>query len=198
MRLNRQNTLIEDNLQPCSGMTPDEIQKKFVNAMKPYEEFVNQIQAALYLINVKLYVALCIAVAAVIAVFSLLICSSVPNTIVFIITIPIIELFYCFDAHIAIKKLFIEIPKDKKIKSLEELAALFWRPVLTIWRIGFFVYRTFVYPNAVDTIVFILAALAVGFINKFIPIFVIIALALVAFVVLPPVLVTVNGKAKEE
>ena len=55
MRLNRENTLIENNLQPFSGMTPEDVNKKnIVNSLKPYKEIIDQFQEAFSLINKKI------------------------------------------------------------------------------------------------------------------------------------------------
>lgn len=195
MRLNRENTLIENNLQPMAGCPPEEVQAKFVKALEPYKEYVDQFQAALLLKNIKLFAAMLVTVIGMIVVFALLIASSIPNVIVAIIAVPILELFYCFDAHLKVKKLFLaEIPKSAegamdRQRSLEEIVALTWKPVLLIWRFGFFVYRTFVCPNPVDTIAFILLCIIIGFLNKILCFFTLFSILLVVALITPAILV---------
>lgn len=193
MRLNRQNTLIEDNLQPCAGMTPEEIQKKFVKAIEPYKEYIDQIQGALYLTNIPLFALLIGTVIAVFVIFGVL-SAILPRTAVLLITIPLLELFYCFDAQKLVKKLFIELPEKQadapdRIRSLEEIVAIFWKPALFIWRVGFFVYRTIVCPNVVDTITLILATIIVSLINKHLCLITICAILFVLALIAPAILI---------
>ena len=200
MRINRENTLIENNLQPFSGEFPEDIQAKIVKALTPYKEYVDQLQAALLLKNTTLFGIIVGTVVGLIVLFTLLICSPIPNTIVLIIALPILHLFYCFDAHIRVKKFFIELPNEQnpedkaRLLSLEEIAKLIWKPVVVVARIGFFIYRTYVCPNPVDTIVFIVAAIILGFFLKLI--LIVFALALVAAVVAPAIYLKVNEKQK--
>ena len=201
MRINRPNTLIENNLQPYAGMIPEEIQEKIVEKLTPYKEYVDQFQAALFLLNPTLYGIILGTVIGLIVLFSLLIASPIPNTIVLIIAVPILHLFYCFDCHERIKKLFIEIPEQNKenklrVYSLEEIAAFIYKPVVVISRIVFFVYRTIVCPNPIDTIVFILSMLILGCFLKII--LIIFAIALVVLLVIPPILVKQGQKQKTE
>ena len=193
MRLNRENTLIENNLQPCSGMRAEEIQKKFVKALEPYKDYIDQFQAALLLYNVPLFGVIMGIAVGLFIVFELLRCSSVPNVVVSIIAIPILELLYCFDVHLRIKKLFIELPQTApnapdRIRSLEELVSYIYKPVLTIWRIGFFVYRTFLCPNVVDTIVLIVVSILLGLISRILPFFEIICLSIIILLAIPALL----------
>ncbi|EAY04818.1 hypothetical protein TVAG_226310 [Trichomonas vaginalis G3] len=195
MRLNRENTLIENNLQPYAGCTPEECQAKFVKAFTPYKEFIEQFQAALLLHNIKFFVAILTTVIGLIVLFSLLLASSIPNLVVAIIAIPILELFYCFDAHIHVKKLYLaELPKladnaPDRIRTLEEIFAVAWKPVLLIWRFGFYVYATFACPNPVDTIAFIILAIILGLLNKVVCFFGIFSFCLVLALVTPAILI---------
>ncbi|EAX91201.1 hypothetical protein TVAG_220950 [Trichomonas vaginalis G3] len=178
-----------------AGCTPEEIQSRFVKAITPYKEFIDQFQAALLLKNIKFFVAIMVTVIGLITIFGLLIRSSIPNLVVAIIAIPILELFYCFDAHLKVKKLYIaEIPQSAegaldRLWTLEEIIALVWKPALMIWRFGFFVYATFVCPNPVDTIAFILMCILLSFVNKFINFFVLFSVLLVLALVAPAILV---------
>ena len=204
MRLNRENTLVENNLQPCSGMFPEDIQKKFVKALEPYKEYIDQFQAALWLHNIPLFGVIMGIAVGLFVLFELLRLSSIPNVIVFIITIPILELFYCFDVHKHIKKLFIELPQTAadapdRIRSLEELISYTYKPILTIWRIGFFIYRTYLYPNVVDTIAFILGAIVIGLLSLIsIPFFEIFSIAIIVALVVPGLLSKFYFNKKEK
>jgi hypothetical protein len=55
MRLNRENTLIGNNLCPCTGLTDSNIQKKFVQVLTPNEYIFYNIEKALFLENIPLY-----------------------------------------------------------------------------------------------------------------------------------------------
>jgi phosphatidylglycerophosphatase A len=140
-------------------MFPEEIQQKFVKAIAPYKEYFDQFESALLLHNIPLFVALAGIVLGYIIVLSFLYCK-LSSAVVLIILVPLLELLYCFDVHIHIKKLFKPLPtldeKDpKRIRTPEEIMKFLWKPILLIWRAGFFVYRTFRCPNPVDTIAFI-------------------------------------------
>ncbi|EAY23643.1 hypothetical protein TVAG_119800 [Trichomonas vaginalis G3] len=195
MRLNRENTLIENHLQPYAGCTPEECLSKFVKAFTPYKEFIDQMQAALLLHNIKLFAAMLSTVIGVIALFAALKASSISNVIVGIIAIPILELFYCFDAEIHIKKLYLsELPKladnvPDRIRSLEEIFAVAWKPVLVAWRFGFFIYATFVCPNPVDTIALIILIILLGLLNNVISLFWVFSFVLILALVTPAILV---------
>ena len=146
-------------------------------------------QAALLLHNIKLFAAMLSTVIGVIALFAALKASSISNVIVGIIAIPILELFYCFDAEIHIKKLYLsELPKladnvPDRIRSLEEIFAVAWKPVLVAWRFGFFIYATFVCPKIIILIILL------GLLNNVISLFWVFSFVLILALVTPAILV---------
>ena len=94
MRLNRENTLIENNLYPLAGFKPADVQAKFVSVLKPFETDILNIESALLLHNIPLFGAL----AGFFIGFWLLsriICPAVISTLSYaFIVIPLFHLFY--------------------------------------------------------------------------------------------------------
>ena len=194
MRLNRENTLIENNQYPLAGNNPQQAQDYLVKACTPYKEYFDQVQAGLFLHNPLMYIFL--------VVFTLLTCcvfvwiKNVFGSLALgIVIVPYFYLFYCFGfiEKVFVKYLYIkklpEITADKRdhIRSLEEIFAIVWCPVVWVWRIGFFIYRVFVCPNGIDVAVFIVAVFILSILSRVFNFIILVAFFILLFLVLAPV-----------
>ena len=194
MRLNRENTMIENNQYPLAGMHPADVQKKLVEYCKPIEQDILQIEAALLLHNIPLLAAFGGYLLAFVIVSGILVGSGFPSLAYGIILVPLFHLFWCVGGVEIGRKLYLrEIPElpaedPRRVRSVEELMEWFWFPMLWAWRAAFFVYRTFLLPNVVDTTAFIVIVVILGLLFKVINVFVLIGLLLVAGLALPAVL----------
>jgi hypothetical protein len=172
MRLNRENSLIENNLYPLAGYHPPDIQKKFVEYLKPLEADILQVQAALLLHNLRL---LGVLVAFFVGIESLAIwitpCIISYLTLAFI-TVPALTVVYTIGGVSFARKLYLsQLPAlpatdPRRIRTLEEAVSYVWFPLLWGWRAAFFVYRLYVCPNAIDTVGFAVGAIVIGWIFK--------------------------------
>lgn len=193
MRLSRENTLIENNLYPCAGMHPKDVQTKFVKALKPYENDILNLESALLLHNIPLLAAFGGYLLVFLIVSNMLVHSFVSSLAYGIIFVPLFHLFYCLGGVEFGRKLYKQLPTlsaedPLRIRPLEELVSWFWFPILWGWRFGFFVYRTFVCPNVVDTAAFIVLVILVNLIFKVINIFILLIILLVLGLAAPAVL----------
>lgn len=202
MRINRENTLIENNLYPFAGFSREEIIESFVKSCRPYEDHIMQFQAAFLLHNMRLFLALiCIVVGLNSFIYMLFSCD-ISAAIILLIIIPLLELIYCFDVHISIQKLYIEVPKldaedPSRLRPLESLVAMFWKPVLVVWRAGFFVYRTIVCPNPIDSVILIVLLLILGVINRIVHLGALLSISSFLFVLFPAVYIKFSSVQKQ-
>ena len=193
MRLSRENTLIENNLYPCAGMHPKDVQSKLLKILKPYENDILNLESALLLHNIPLLAAFGGYLLAFLIVSNILVHSFVSSLAYGIIFVPLFHLFYCLGGVEIGRKLYKPLPTlsaedPLRIRPLEELLTWFWFPILWGWRVGFFVYRTFVCPNVVDTAAFIVVIILLNLIFKVINIFIILIILLVLALAAPAVL----------
>ncbi|OHT17512.1 hypothetical protein TRFO_02554 [Tritrichomonas foetus] len=193
MRLNRENTLIENNLYPCAGFHPKDVQAKFVKALEPFKTDILNIESALLLHNIPLFSALA-GFCLVFLIFSnCLVKSFVPSLAYGIILVPLFHLFYCLGGVEFGRKLYKDLPElgaedPLRIRPLEEIVSWFWFPILWGWRIGFYIYRTFVCPNIIDTSALIIITIILGCILRAINIFYLLIFVLTLAFAAPAVL----------
>ena len=193
MRLNRENTLIENNLYPCAGMHPKDVQSKLLKILKPYENDILNLESALLLHNIPLLAAFGGYLVGFFILSNILINSFVSSLAYGIIFVPLFHLFYCLGGVQFGRKLYKPLPNlsaedPLRIRPLEELLTWFWCPILWGWRVGFFVYRTFVCPNVVDTALIIVAIILLNLIFKVINAFILIIILLVLSLAAPAIL----------
>lgn len=167
MRLNRENTLIEDNSYPLEGMHQEEICKYFTVVFKPYEPIIKQFEAALLLHNVPLYITIIIICGIFITALKVVVDSEFPTIFFFICLIPSINMLLLIGGRNMLSLLCIEIPElpeglPNRVMSVDELVRILWRPLTFIWRIVFFAYRVFVCPNIIDIIAFLFTVIVFG------------------------------------
>jgi len=192
MRLNRENTLIENNLYPFAGLKDEDVKKKFVSALEPHQEIIDQIQSAMFLHNIPLF-SVILSIIVGFWILCLVLYRILPKPVFMIILIPLFHLLYCFDLHKFVKKFFGKLPELSendpcKLWTIEQIVDLVHKPALLIWRIGFFIYRTFLCPNPVDTIVFILATIVLGFLGSRFNFVIIAGIKLILFFCAPAIL----------
>lgn len=167
MRLNRVNTLIEDNSYPLEGMHENDICDYFVSVFKPYESIIKQFESALLLHNVPLYITIIIVCGIFVTSFKVVVESEFPTIIFIICLYPSINLLLLVGGRNMLSSICIEIPdlpegSPNRVLNVEELVKVSWKLLTFLWRIGFFVYRTFVCPNIIDIIVFLFAVIVFG------------------------------------
>ena len=205
MRLNRENTLIENNLYPLAGYHSEQAQEYLVSACTPYKEYFDQVQAGLFLHNVPMYIFLVLFTIVTCVIFSVIL-KVFGSLTLGIVLLPYFYLYYCFGfvENVFKKYLFQKLPevaseRRDHIRSLEEIFAVVWAPVTWVWRIGFFIYRVFVCPNGIDAVVFILAIFLLSAISKLVNFINLFAFILILLLVLIPVYVrtTLLDKAFE-
>ena len=193
MRLNRENTLIENNLYPLAGFKPADVQAKFVSVLKPFETDILNIESALLLHNIPLFGAL----AGFFIGFWLLsriICPAVISTLSYaFIVIPLFHLFYLVGGVDFGRKLYAQIPElpendPTRVRPLTEIVSWFWFPILWGWRAAFFVYRTFVCPNLVDTAFLIIATFILNLFARIISPFTILFILIIVTFSAPAIL----------
>lgn len=192
-RLNRPNTLIEDNLYPLAGYRQQDIVTKFVTMLKPIEEDILQIESALLLHNIPLYGALAGGFITFFLLAYVLSKSCFPSFVSAVILVPCFHLFYVCGGVDLLRKLYKQIPElaednKRRVRSLEEIVSFIWFPLLWGWRIGFFVYRTFKCPNVIDTAFLIIATIILGSLGKLMNFFMLCLIAVVLILALPGVL----------
>ena len=194
MRLNRENTMIENNLYPLAGFHPEDGQKKLCEMLAPLEQDILQIQGALLLHNIPLFVQLTGILLGFVVLSSVLASKGVPSLVYGAIFVPLWHLFYHLGGVTLLRKSYLkELPKldeknPRRIRTVEELMNWFYLPMTWGWRIGFFIYRTFVCPNVVDTGAMIVVFVLLGAIFKAINGFVVMGLLVVLFLATPAVL----------
>jgi hypothetical protein len=172
MRLNRENTLIENNLYPLAGFHPPDVRKKFVSILTPFETDILQIEAALLLHNLRLFAVLFVFFVGF-EILSILITPCVISYLTYaFILVPIATLVYTLGGVSFVRSLYLkELPalspdSPRRLRTLEEIVGIIWFPLLWGWRGAFFVYRTFVCPNAIDTAALVVAVVFGGWIFK--------------------------------
>jgi hypothetical protein len=192
-RLWRRNTLIEDNLYPLAGCHPPEVKAKFADSLEPIKEDIIQIEAALLLHNIRLFV---VVVVFVVAFLSLsLVLSSVLSPLAWAaIVVPLATLVYNFGGVGLARSFYFKLPDSAyngpaRVRSLDEILDFAWFPLLWGWRIAFFVYRTYVCPNGVDAVVLIVAVVLIALVGKIIN-FLAILLAIAIVLLITPAVLT--------
>lgn len=194
MRLNRENTMIENNLYPLAGFHPADGQKKLCEMLAPFEQDILQIQGALLLHNIPLFVQLTGVLLGFVVLSGVLASKGLPSLVYGAIFVPLWHLFYLLGGVALLRKSYLkELPKldeknPRRIRTLEELMKWFYMPMNWGWKIGFFIYRTFVCPNIVDTAVMIVVFIILGAIFKAINAFVVMGLLVTIFLGAPAVL----------
>jgi hypothetical protein len=189
-RLNRENTFIENNQYPLAGLHPPDVEVKFAEILKPLETDILQLEAALLLHNIPLF-AVFAGYLIGFFVLSILLTKSIISPLTYsFIFVPLFHLVYLFGGIDFGRTLYLaeipNLPADRRdrVRSVPELLHWFAPTLKWGWRFGFFIYRTFVCPNIVDTIVLILAAILLGFIAKLInPLVLLLALIVIALFV---------------
>jgi hypothetical protein len=172
MRLNRENTLIENNLYPLAGFHSAEAQKKFVEILKPIERDILQIQAALLLYNIPLLIVFAGFLISFLYLSVLLTPVVISYLTYAIIAVPLLTLVYTLGGVDFARTLYLkdlpdlEATNPRRVRTLEEIVSYVWVPLLWGWRIAFFVYRTFVCPNGIDAIALVLGAVIIGWVSK--------------------------------
>jgi hypothetical protein len=172
MRLNRENTLIENNLYPLAGCHAPEVQTKFVEILKPIENDILQIEAALLLYNIPLLLVFAGFLISFLYL-SILITPCIVSYLTYaLIAFPLLTLVYTAGGVDFARTLYLrELPElsqddPRGIRSLDEVVSYVWFPLLWGWRLAFFVYRTFVCPNAIDAITLVVGSIFLGWVFK--------------------------------
>jgi hypothetical protein len=193
MRINRPNTLIEDNSYPLAGMHDDDVYGYFTEVMRPYAPLINQIQGALMLHNVPLFFFMVVTVVVFLYSLKTVRDSDFPTILYLVSLYPFVNLLLKIGGANGLKSLSVDLPElprtaPDRIRSIEEMAEIFGKPMLFAWRVGFFVYRTFCCPNVVDITVFLFLVFVVGFLCCVIDVVVVLTLGIAMGLTFPAVL----------
>lgn len=192
-RINKKNTLIEDYLYPFSGAEDEEVIDYFTDFFKPYTEIINQIEAAVMFHNKPLYAAIIFILAAVIYFLKIVSESQFPTFLFVCALVPIYYLFILVGGGTILKSLCIEMPKlpddaPDRIRSVREIVEIIYKPLRFTWQIGYFIYHAYVCPNLIDTVVILIGITLLGMICCVIDFWIILAVPLVLFVIVPGIL----------
>jgi hypothetical protein len=135
-RLSRKNSLIEDNLYPMAGCHRDEVEKKFVEILTPFENDILQFESALLLHNIPLFVVYALFFVGFLVV-SLLATKCFLSSLTYaFIVIPIFTLVYNLGGVSFGRSLYKplpELPEDnqRRIRPLAELVG--WTAPALLW-----------------------------------------------------------------
>lgn len=192
-RINRQNTIIENYLIPLAGTTAEEKTAYYCQLFRPYEEIIFQFEGALLLHNIPLYVFIIFLCFAFIYITYLIEISPFPTFLYFISLIPAVQLAKEIGCFTIFKSMMIklpDLPKDSpnRIRTLEEIFNLLHPCLTLIWRIGYFIYHTILFPNIVDTIALFTIIVLLGLISIIVSTTVIIGVFISSILFLPTIL----------
>jgi hypothetical protein len=166
-RVNQENTDIKIDLYPLAGLDPVAVESRFADILAPYENDIMQLESALLLYNIPLFGALAGFIVGFL-VLSLILTRSFLSPLTYaVIAIPILQVVYLLGVKF-VRTLYTaslpNLPEDDlaRVRSLKELLHWFAPTIKWAWRIVFFVYRTFVCPNLVDSTALVLFAIIIG------------------------------------
>jgi ABC-type transport system involved in cytochrome bd biosynthesis fused ATPase/permease subunit len=192
-RLNRENSLIENNLYPLAGLHPDAVEDKFAEILAPFEQDILNVESALLLHNIPLLGVFAGFLVSFLILSILLTKHAISPLVYAIILVPVLDLVYLLggvDFGRTLYKPLPQLPPDdpSRVRTLKELLHWFAPTLKWGWRVAFYVYRTFVCPNAFDAIIVILATIFLGLLGKVVNLLVIILVLLVLALVVPAIL----------
>ena len=83
-----------------------------------------------------------------------------------------------------------DLPEDapNRIRSLKEIVTIIYKPLTFLYQFFFFIYRTYVCPNIVDTIAILGIFILLGIICIAVNVIIIISIPIYTFLILPPLL----------
>lgn len=191
MRINGGSSLIGDNSYPLEGMRERDIVRYLTARFEPHAFALAQVQGALYLHNIPLYVLMAVLALAFLLLLKAVADSQFPTTLFLFLAYPIACLFHRTIGGSLIAGACRELPElpasaPDRIRTVEEIAQLAWKPYVCTWRILFFCYRVFVRPNATDIAVFVLFVTLLGVACYVLDGVMILAALVAGFLVLPP------------
>ncbi|OHS96635.1 hypothetical protein TRFO_37155 [Tritrichomonas foetus] len=193
MRINRENTLIEDNSYPLAGMHEEDICNYLTTVLKPYEPFFNQFQAAVLLHNVPLYITILLISFVFLYTFKIIVDSEFPTIFFLIALYPMVNLILLIGGQNVLTNLCIEIPElpesaPDRVRPIHEIIQIVWKPLIFTWRAAFFAYRTFLCPNIVDIIVFLAVVIISGLLLCVLDGLLILSILVAICLIFPPLL----------
>jgi hypothetical protein len=150
------------------------VRQKFVEILKPFENDILHIEAALLLHNIPLFIVFAGFLLAFLSLSLWLTPCVVSYLSYAILAVPLLTLVYTLGGVKFGRSLYLlQLPDTddadpRRIRSLAEIVAIAAPVLLWGWRIAFFVYRTFVAPNALDAIALIAASVVLGWVAKLI------------------------------
>jgi hypothetical protein len=169
MRINRENTLIEDHSYPLAGMREEDVCRFFCDAIRPFVPHISQIQGAVLLHNIPFFCVIIVLSSVFLYSFRIVNDSGFPMFLYVLGLYPLLCLLFKLGGQSMVKSFYVKLPDlpetaPDRIRTIEEIVEMVWKPTLVIWRIGFFVYRTYVCPNVVDIIVLLSSLVLLGFV----------------------------------
>lgn len=159
--------MIENSSFPLAGWRENDIKAFFTELLRPYTGIIIQIQAALLFHNIPLYCVIVFSAIVFIYLLSIVVYSDFPTIFYFISVIPVFNAFLLLGGKEFLHSLCVELPdlpvtSSKRIRSLDEIVSILWRPLLYVWRVVFFIYRMYLCPNIVDISVFLVIIAIIG------------------------------------
>ena len=193
MRITRENTIIEDKSYPLAGMREDDICDFLTAHLKPFEPVTCQIQAAIFLHNVPLYITMLLTCSIFLYSFKVVSCSEFPTMIFIISLYPLINLILLIGGKNVLQSMCIQIPQlpesaPDRIRPINEIIKLGWKPIVFLWRVGFFIYRTYLCPNVVDIVLFLFVAIVSGLLLCTLDGILILSILVAICLILPPLI----------
>jgi len=185
--------MIENYQYPLAGMEEEEICEYFTDLLSPYSSFFDHLQSALYLHNIPLFCFIFIFVLGFFHLLKVIVSSKFPTVFFLASIIPVVQLFCLLGGNSLFKTILRDMPvlpidDPKHIRPVKSIVRHLWKPLSSLWMLGFFVYRTLLCPNVVDTITLLILITLVGLlfcIFDFILIFQVIA---IFFLIVPSIL----------
>ena len=193
MRISRENTMIENYLYPLAGMTDEEIIDYFTDYFSSLSDVIYQIEAALLLHNIPLYAIIVFGMFTLLYLLRVVADSSFPTPLFAFALIPLFQLFRSVGGFSIFRPMKINIPDlppdaPNRIRDLKEIIEIIYKPLTFSWRLAFFIYRTYVRPNLIDTIALLLLIAIIGLICMVVDFTVLIGIPLAVVLFAPAIL----------
>jgi hypothetical protein len=172
------------------GEQAAQLQTKFANFLTSHSDDILQLEAALLLHNVRLFVAVCVFLATFLAASYFLTRSLISGLVYLAVLVPSVQLLSALHLLDFFRALYLpNLPNlrptnPRRLRSLDELLALVAAPIHWGCLGVVYVIRVLRTPNAMDSLVVIMGIIALDFlfqaVDAFIVAAVIIAVALAA------------------
>jgi hypothetical protein len=154
---------------------------------------INQVQGALLLHNIPLFCFLIVFSFLFLYSFKWAADSGFPVFLYAASVYPVANLLLKLGGFAVLESLAVKLPElsrncPDRIRTIEEIVEMSWKPVLAAWRFAFFVYRLYLCPNDVDILLFLAVVIAVGLLYCILPIVTILCIVHLMVLTFPAIL----------